>query len=137
MCAVAGKMQGQARVQNRDWRLRPPALNWPYPENFVWRLHGGRRSISQISIHGGNMTTDVVAQSPSTFDPWSSSRNDCCNGCEKIRQLETGKAASDTGAGAGAGGPNKDGPHSPQCKDIRPSPMAWFIWKLHLPSFPV
>ncbi|KAK3941409.1 hypothetical protein QBC46DRAFT_382634 [Diplogelasinospora grovesii] len=58
----------------------------PVPSNFVWRLHGGRRSSSTNSIEFGDMAVDVPVPRGS-FDPWNQQvkeENGRCKGCAKI-----------------------------------------------------
>ncbi|KAK0707846.1 hypothetical protein B0H67DRAFT_647983 [Lasiosphaeris hirsuta] len=104
---LAQSVQSTQGVQMEQDSLQHPR---PIPRNFVWRLHGGRRSSStSLPETEGDMAVEVPALRES-FDPWGHHENHDkeeedgrCKGCSKISKARAAAAAAAAVAAAGPG----------------------------------
>ncbi len=86
-----------------------PRTSRPIPRNFVWRLHGGRRSSStsptkSAEPEGGEkeMAVDLIVPAlRDSFDPWGhhhereeAEEDERCKGCSKILKARAAAAAA-------------------------------------------
>lgn len=90
------------KLIQRETVSSPSTVTRPIPRNFVWRLHGGRRSSStsptESTSEQGDMAVAVeVPTLRDSFDPWGAHEKEeedgRCKGCSKILKARAAAAA--------------------------------------------